>query len=258
MTAELEGDMTKVAEGHETQQQVVDHSRALLASMMDGLIDHKDDLGEAISDAVTADAKVGVCPKCGKDLVMKHSAKTRSSFIGCMGWPDCDVTYPVPTGRIEPLEGDAGVCPECGAPRVKVHPFRSRAYEICVNPQCPTNVEPDVVVGECKTCAEMGRVGQLIAHKSERTGKRFIRCSNFDECGTSYPLPQRGKLEATGETCPDCGAPMVIVHTQRGPWKLCVNMNCPAKEKKTATRGRSAKSSGGRKRTSSASKEARK
>jgi len=251
MTAELEGDMTKVAEGHETQEQVVTHSRALLASMMDGLIDHKDDLGEAISDAVTADAKVGTCPKCGKDLVMKHSAKTRSSFIGCMGWPDCDVTYPVPTGRIEPLEGDAGVCPECGAPRIKVHPFRSRAYETCVNPQCPTNAEPDVVVGDCKVCAEMGRVGQLIAHKSERTGKRFIRCSNYDECGTSYPLPQRGKLEATGETCPDCGAPMVIVHTQRGPWKICVNMDCPGKEKKTTTRKRGSSAA---KRGSSATK----
>ncbi|MBS5865255.1 MAG: DNA topoisomerase I [Coriobacteriaceae bacterium] len=240
MTAELEGDMTQVAEGSKSQDQVVMHSRALLASMMDELIEHKDDLGDRISDAVTADAKVGTCPKCGRDLVMKHSAKTRGSFIGCMGWPDCDVTYPVPTGRIEPLEGDAGICPECGAPRVKVHPFRQRVFETCVNPACPTNVEPDLVVGKCKACAEAGRQGDLVAHKSERTGKRFIRCSNYDICGTSYPLPQRGKLEATGETCPDCGAPMVVVNTQRGPWKICVNMDCPSKKKKPTTHGRSA------------------
>ena len=168
---------------------------------------------------------------------MKSSAKTRGSFIGCMGWPDCDVTYPVPQGRIEPIEGDAAVCPECGAPRVKVHPFRSRAYETCVNPACPTNQEPDVVVGECAACAAAGRHGELVAHKSERTGKRFIRCTNYDDCGTSYPLPQRGELRATGETCPDCGAPMVEVVTQRGPWKICVNMDCPGKEKREAARG---------------------
>ncbi len=37
---------------------------------------------------------------------MKTSAKTRGSFIGCMGWPDCDVTYPVPSGvKVSPLEG---------------------------------------------------------------------------------------------------------------------------------------------------------
>ena len=239
MTSELEDDMTKVAEGTDTQTQVVTHSRALLAGMMDGLIEHTEDLSEAIADAVTADAKIGVCPKCGRDLVVKTSAKTRGSFAGCMGWPDCDVTYPLPQGRIEALEGEAAVCPECGAPRIKVQPFRQKAYETCINPACPTNREPDVEVGVCHACAEAGRVGKLIAHKSERTGKRFIRCTNYDDCGTSYPLPQRGKLEATGEECPDCGAPMVIVTTARGPWKLCPNMDCPGREKKAASgRGR--------------------
>ncbi len=241
MTSELEDDMTKVSEGQETQDQVVTHSRALLAGMMDALIEHKEDLGEAIADAVTADAKVGVCPKCGKDLVMKNSAKTRGSFIGCMGWPDCDVTYPVPSRvKIIPIEGEAGVCPQCGAPRIKCQPFRQRAYEQCVNPACPTNAEPDVVVGECSVCAAAGRHGSLVAHKSERSGKRFIRCTNYDECGTSYPLPQRGELHATGDTCEHCGAPIVEVTTARGPWRICVNMDCPGKEKAASSgRGRS-------------------
>ena len=233
MTAELDEDMTHVAEGQDTQTHVVDHSRALLAGMLDNLIEHKDDLGEAISDAVTADARVGTCPKCGKDLVMKQSAKTRGSFIGCMGWPDCDVTYPVPSGvKVSPLEGDAAVCPECGAPRIKCQPFRQKAYEQCVNPKCPTNYEPDLKVGECSVCAKAGRHGDLIAHKSEKSGKRFIRCSNYEECGVSYPLPARGKLEATGEVCEHCGAPVVVVETARGPWRICVNMDCPGKEKK--------------------------
>jgi DNA topoisomerase-1 len=179
---------------------------------------------------------VGTCPKCGKDLVMKTSHKNRSSFIGCQGWPDCDVTYPVPKGRIEPVEG---ACPTCGAPRIKVQPFRQKAYEMCVNPACDTNREPDVVVGTCPTCAAAGKHGDLVAHKSEFTGKRFIRCTNYEECETSYPLPQRGKLEATGETCPSCGAPVVDIVTERGPWRVCVNMECPAKaEKSASSRGR--------------------
>ena len=247
MTAELDDDMTKVAEGADTQEHVVEHSRALLAGMLDALIEHKDDLGEAISDAVTADARVGACPKCGKDLVMKTSAKTRGSFIGCMGWPECDVTYPVPSGvKVSPIEGEGAVCPECGAPRIKCQPFRQKAYEQCVNPKCPTNFEPDLVVGECPVCKEAGRHGDLVAHKSERTGKRFIRCENYDECGVSYPLPARGKLSATGEVCEHCGAPVVVVETARGPWRICVNMDCPGKEKKPA-RGR-----GGAKKAASA------
>ena len=250
MTSELEQDMTKVAEGTDTQNQVVYHSRALLAGMLDALIEHKDDLGEAIADAVTADARVGSCPKCGKDLVIKSSAKTRGSFVGCMGWPDCDVTYPLPSGvRYEAIEGEGAVCPECGAPRIKCKPFRAKAYEICINPKCPTNYEPDLKVGECRACAEAGRHGDLIAHKSERTGKRFIRCTNYEECGTSYPLPARGKLTATDETCPECGAPMIIVETARGPWKKCVNMDCPTNERKAPARGRAAagKASGAKK-----------
>ena len=256
MTAELDDDMTKVAEGADTQEHVVEHSRALLAGMLDALIEHKDDLGEAISDAVTADARVGACPKCGKDLVMKTSAKTRGSFIGCMGWPECDVTYPVPSGvKVSPIEGEGAVCPECGAPRIKCQPFRQKAYEVCVNPQCPTNFEPDVVVGECSVCREAGRHGDLVAHKSERTGKRFIRCSNYDECGVSYPLPARGKLSATGEVCEHCGAPIVVVETARGPWRICVNMDCPGKEKKPSRgRGRSAAKSSTTRKTATVKK----
>ena len=236
--ADSDGDMTRVERGEDTEEHVVTHSRALLAGVLDELLKHTQELGDAISDAVTADARVGACPKCGKDLVMKTSAKTRGSFIGCMGWPDCDVTYPVPSGvKVSPLEGEAAVCPECGAPRIKCQPFRQKAFEICVNPTCPTNYEPDLKVGECKVCAEAGRHGDLIAHKSEKSGKRFIRCTNYDDCGVSYPLPARGKLEATGETCPECGAPIVVVNTARGPWRICVNMDCPTKEKKPA-RGR--------------------
>ncbi len=259
MTAQLEEDMTNVAEGRDTQTSVVSHSRALLASMIDALIAHVDDVGEALKDAVTADAKVGVCPTCGKDLVMKNSPKTRSHFVGCLGWPDCSVTYPVPTGKIEALQGDAARCSVCGAPKVKVHPFRARAYEQCINPACASNQEPDLVVGTCSVCAPLNKPCKLIAHKSERTGKRFIRCENYEECQVSYPLPQRGELEATQDTCDACGAPEVIVHTQRGPWRICVNMNCPTKAAAASgARGRgrsaSAKSAGSKAKSSKAAK----
>ena len=226
MTSELEQEMSGVAEGRQTQGDVVTRSREMLARLLDGLIEHKEDLGEAISDAVQADARVGACPKCGHDLLVKTSAKNHSSFLGCSAWPECDVTFPLPKGRIQPVEE---TCPTCGAPQIKVSAFRSKPYVACVDPACPSNREPDVVVGACPVCAAAGREGQLVAHKSERTLKRFVRCTNYDLCQTSYPLPQRGKLSATGLTCPDCGAPLVDVTTSRGPWRLCINMDCAGK-----------------------------
>ena len=56
------------------------------------------------------------------------------------------------------------------------------------------------------------------------TAARAIRC------------PQYGALTATEEVCEHCGAPMVIVTTARGPWKLCPNFDCPGKEQKETRR----------------------
>lgn len=228
MTANLEEEMTAIAAGSSEKEQVVLHSRNLLSDELANLLPHSEEVKDALADAVAADAYVGPCPKCGKDLQLRTSQKTRSMFIGCAGWPDCDVTYPLPKGKIEAMDE---VCPVCGMPQVKVTAFRSKPRVICIDPECETNKEPDVVVGMCPTCAAAGKEAKLIAHKNPRTLKRFIRCENYDECDTGYPLPQYGALTATEEVCEHCGAPLVIVTTNRGPWKLCPNFNCPGKAK---------------------------
>ncbi len=228
MTAELEEEMDNIAEGRTSKDAVVANSRSLLSEQLASLLPHSEEVKDALADAVAADAYVGTCSKCGKDLQLRVSQKTRSMFIGCAGWPDCDVTYPLPKGKIEAQDEP---CPTCGMPQVKVTAFRSKPRVICIDPHCPTNKEPDLEVGECPTCKAAGKTAKLIAQKNPRTLKRFIRCENYDECGTGYPLPQYGKLTATEEVCEHCGAPMVIVTTSRGPWKLCPNFDCPGKEK---------------------------
>ncbi len=231
MTADLEEKMNAIASGDKPKEEVVNVSRALLAEQLAELMPHSEEVSEALASAVAADAYVGKCPKCGKDLQLRASQKTRSMFIGCAGWPECDVTYPLPSGRVESQET---LCPTCGMAQVKVTAFRQKPRVMCIDPNCPTNQEPDVDVGSCPVCAAAGREGRLIAHKNPRSLKRFIRCENYEECETSYPLPQYGKLEPTEESCPDCGAPLVVVVTQRGPWKLCPNFSCPGKERKAA------------------------
>ena len=229
MTAELEEEMDNIADGRTTKTEVVNTSRNLLSEQLASLLPHSEEVKDALADAVAADAYVGPCPKCGKDLQLRASQKTRSMFIGCSGWPDCDVTYPLPKGKVEAVPEP---CPTCGMPQVKVTAFRSKPRTICIDPHCATNKEPDVVVGECPACKEKGIAAKLIAQKNPRTLKRFIRCENYDDCGTGYPLPQYGALTATEEVCEHCGAPMVIVTTARGPWKLCPNFDCPGKEQK--------------------------
>ncbi|WP_080798512.1 DNA topoisomerase I [Arabiibacter massiliensis] len=227
MTAELEEEMDNIAEGQKTKLDVVTTSRNLLADQLASLLPHSEEVKDALADAVAADAYVGPCPKCGRDLQLRASQKTRGMFIGCAGWPDCDVTFPLPKGKVEAVPEP---CPTCGMPQVKVTAFRSKPRTICIDPNCSTNKEPDVIVGECPVCKAAGKHANLVAQKNPRTLKRFIHCENYDECGVGYPLPQYGALQATGEVCEHCGAPMVIVTTARGPWKLCPNFDCPGKE----------------------------
>ncbi len=232
MTAELETEMTNIANGKDERDNVVNHSRRLLGQIMDDLIPRKDEMADAITEAVIADSRVGTCPKCGGDLCVKTSAKTRGSFVGCNSWPDCDVTYPLPQGRYDVVEEP---CPTCGGAQIKVTPFRSKGYNHCLDPECPSNHEPSVDVGPCPVCEAAGRSGgRLIAQKNPRTLKRFIRCSNHPDCENSYPLPQRGKVESTGEVCDSCGAPEVVIDNGRGPWRICVNMDCPKREQEAA------------------------
>ena len=55
--------------------------------------------------------KVGTCPECGKDLVLKRS-RTGSRFIACSGYPDCKHAEPYSTGVPCPREGCNGVLVE--------------------------------------------------------------------------------------------------------------------------------------------------
>ena len=237
MTSELEAEMDAIAAGGRSRTEVVAHSRELLARAMDDLLPKAAEVGEMLRVAGAGDAKVGVCPKSGHDLLVKASPKTRGQFVGCSGWPDCDVTYPLPQGKIEAVPEP---CPECGTPQVKVIQFRTKPRVVCLDPACSTNHEPEVNVGVCSACAKAGKHGDLIARRSPRTLKRFVRCTNYDECQTSYPLPQRGDLAATGETCETCGAPMVVVTTNRGPWRVCIDPECPARPPRTNARGKAA------------------
>ncbi len=242
MTAELEAEMDQIANGRTTREKVVGHSRELLGKIMDDLIPKAAELGETLKSATAADAKVGVCKKSGHDLLVKSSAKTRGQFVGCSGWPECDVTYPLPQGKIEAVPE---LCPECETPQVKVIQFRTKPRVMCLDPNCPTNYEPEVIIGTCAKCAEEGRVGNLKVLRSARSLKRFVRCTNYDVCGVSYPLPQRGTIEPTGATCESCSAPEVVVQTGRGPWRICIDPNCPSKaeaaKKKAAPKASTAK-----------------
>ncbi|MFH1150608.1 MAG: hypothetical protein V1748_09070 [Actinomycetota bacterium] len=56
---------------------------------------------------------------------------------------------------------------------------------------------------------------------------------NYPECTTTFPLPQKGSILATGEVCEECATPRIKVLTKgRKPWELCLDPDCPTKPKR--------------------------
>ncbi|MCX6372588.1 MAG: DNA topoisomerase I [Actinobacteria bacterium] len=112
-----------------------------------------------------------------------------------------------------------------------------------------SGVREDLTLGECKNCG-----GQLRVLRG-KTGKRFAACVGKEGdapqpaaegerprrgCGQTFPLPQRGTITPTGKSCAECGWPEIKVVGAGGrgrPWVLCVDIDCPSKEKYRARAG---------------------
>ena len=107
-----------------------------------------------------------------------------------------------------------------------------------------SGVLEDLTLGECKNCG-----GQLRVLRG-RTGKRFVACVGKEGdvpqpptvegerprrgCGQTFPLPQRGTITPTGKACGECGWPEIKIVGAGGrgrPWVLCIDIDCPSKEK---------------------------
>ena len=74
--------------------------------------------------------KVGVCPKCGHDVVKKRS-KSGKTFFGCSNYPECDfVSWDLPA----PI-----LCEKCGSTMKMVVKKDSVDY-ICTNKDCKHKV----------------------------------------------------------------------------------------------------------------------
>ncbi|MFZ0891169.1 MAG: DNA topoisomerase I [Thermoplasmata archaeon] len=82
--------------------------------------------------------RIGNCHSCGKPLNIRYSFAGKR-FVGCSGYPECRVTYPLPQrGK---LEKDQPPCPTCGAPVVTAIEAGRPPWTLCINPECPTKKE---------------------------------------------------------------------------------------------------------------------
>lgn len=224
MTSLLEKDMIEIANGRKSGEHVVEESQDILEEVMENLQSNRKDIGEEIKNALRMQNYIGVCKSCGGNLSILRSRRGQR-FVGCSNYPKCKVIHPLPqAGKVIPTKS---VCEECGSPLIRITE-RGSMETICVDAECPTTRERNVL-GICSKCG-----GDLSIRHSKR-GKRFIGCSSYPKCNNSYPLPQKGLILPTKETCGTCGSPLVLVLMRnRRKWSLCVNPDCETKKFKQA------------------------
>lgn len=142
MTAELEKEMDAIAEGKLGREEVVNQSRNMLGGVMLSLSKNKSQVAEEIWSGLKEDKVIGKCLRCGNDLRIIRSKGTKKKFVGCKGYPECTMSYPLPQkGEVIAL---GEVCEVCGAPKVKVVSLsrqrggKQKPWILCININCPS------------------------------------------------------------------------------------------------------------------------
>jgi DNA topoisomerase I len=138
MTAELERSMDEISEGKISKDSVVDSSREVLRRVYDHLQSSETEFADIVWEGIRTDETIGKCPESGHNLIIRRNRKSGKRFVGCQGYPECRVTYPLPQkGTIIPLHTQ---CDACGSPEIKVVGGK-RPWVTCINMDCPKKQE---------------------------------------------------------------------------------------------------------------------
>lgn len=116
---------------------------------------------EVVARRVEKHEKVGECPNCGKDLVIKRT-HTGNRFIACTGYPDCHYTASLPTGIS---------CPACGQGQVVERSTKKgKVFYSCDRyPDCKFAIWDRPIAEECPRCGNA-----YLVEKKSRQGACIV------------------------------------------------------------------------------------
>jgi DNA topoisomerase-1 len=175
-----------------------------------------------------------VCPRCGTGELVVREGRF-GPFVGCSRYPECDYIKDKKQPSAEPT-GES--CPRCGKPLVQRLGRRGPFVGCSAYPKCrflrdlaatPEGAATDGAPAPAGAAEDLGQCpecGKPLAHRHSRRGT-FVGCTGYPEC--HYIQPQSGRAgaapapaaEPTGESCPDCGKPLVRRQGRFGPFVSC-------------------------------------
>ncbi|MHB8433613.1 MAG: type I DNA topoisomerase [Candidatus Tyrphobacter sp.] len=155
-TAEMEGDLDKVAEGHEDWVGVL---RAFYGPFAGELEEAERKLPRL---EVREEPTDEICPNCGRPMVIKMGRFGK--FISCSGYPECKTTRPI-------VKDTGAKCPKDGGAIVERRSRKGRTFYGCINyPNCDFISWDRVIPERCPVC------GSYVVVKTRR-GSSHFECS---------------------------------------------------------------------------------
>ena len=175
-TAQMEGDLDKVAEGGEDWVRLLDK---FYGPFVHELEEAEKKLPRLeIKDEPTDE----ICPNCGKPMVIKTGRFGR--FISCTGYPECKTTRPI-------LKDTGAKCPKDGGMIVERKSRKGRIFYGCANyPKCDFVSWDRVVPQPCPVC------GSYVVAKTRRGGTTTLECSADKTHDVSSLAPATQEAEA--------------------------------------------------------------
>ena len=155
-TAEMEGDLDKVAEGSEDWVAVL---RVFYGPFATELEEAERKLPKL---EVREEPTDEICPNCGRPMVIKMGRFGR--FISCTGYPECKTTRPI-------IKDTGAKCPKDGGAVVERRSRKGRTFYGCINyPNCDFISWDRVVPERCPAC------GSHVVMKMRR-GTSHLECA---------------------------------------------------------------------------------
>lgn len=153
-TAEMEGDLDKVAEGREEWA-------ALLATFYQPFAQELSVAEQKLPKLEMRDEPTGEnCPNCGRPMVVKMGRFGK--FISCSGYPECKTTKPI-------IKDTGALCPKDGGSIVERVSRRGRTFYGCINyPNCDFISWDRVIPERCPVC------GSHVVAKSRRGSTQIV------------------------------------------------------------------------------------
>jgi DNA topoisomerase-1 len=211
-TARMEEELDRIGEGERDWLESLREYHALLSQDLAKAGESESVKGKGIPIQE-------VCPRCGKNLVIRDGRFGR--FKACSGFPECTYKESLVKKESKPLEEN---CPECGSQLVQKK-GRYGYFVACSNyPKCKYIKATKTEKKETGMACPLGCGGMILERKTRR-GKVFYGCSRFPKCRFAT------WDEPLNRPCPQCAKPILLKKTRKsGTTVHCLDEKCGYKE----------------------------